>query len=332
MPTPSLKRQFLTRTPLRHVIEGSKHAFVPGIRHFSLYELTRAFRRQLGRTSLPERASAISFNVFMAIPPTFLFLFTLVPYLPISRQFIRELFGIIRDVIPGEKNHTAIIGFLRDLLLRPRGGLLSFGLLLAVFFSSNAMMGILRSFDKNYEGFRKTTGLQKRKLALRMTLILQFLVFTGIALLVAQGQVLKFIGIESAQVREIIATTRWVAIVLMVFWSVSFIYRHGPAVSQKWPFLTPGSVFATSLMVLASGIVSYWVNNFSSYNKLYGSISAVFILMSLIFINALLLLIGFELNVTLINLKREKEVAHFGVAGPVPDTEDGKTSAKKDER
>jgi membrane protein len=92
-----------------------------------------------------------------------------------------------------------------------------------------------------------------------------------------------------------------------MFYIVSFIYRHGPAVRNKWPLFTPGAVFATTLMILATGIVSYWVDHFSNYNKLYGSIGAIFVLMSLIYANSLAVLIGFELNVTLSNLRKEKE-------------------------
>ncbi|RYY40840.1 MAG: YihY/virulence factor BrkB family protein [Chitinophagaceae bacterium] len=305
--------------PFNSMIEGAKHAYVPGIRHFSLFEITGAFKRQLSRTSLPERAAAISFNVFMAIPPTLLFLFTLVPLLPISQQFTRELFGLIRDIVPGEKNNSVIIGFLRDFLQRPRNGLLSFGLLLAMFFSSNAMMGILRSFDKNYEGFRKPTGLQKRKTAFRLTMIFFFTIFLCVLLLIAQGAVLKWIGIRNIQVRSIIANTRWIVIIALAFWSVSFIYRHGPAVDHKWPMITPGSVFATSLMILATSLVTFWADNFSNYNKLYGSISAVFILMSLIFVNSLVLLIGFELNVTLVNLRSARAQAERALNAPHED-------------
>ena len=95
--------------------------------------------------------------------------------------------------------------------------------------------------------------------------------------------------------------------VLLVFYLVSFIYRHGPAVTKKWPFITPGSFFATTLMLLATFGFSFYVNNFSNYNKVYGSISAIFILMTLIFVNALVVLMGFELNVALSNLRRRKE-------------------------
>ncbi|MFL5773831.1 MAG: YihY/virulence factor BrkB family protein [Flavisolibacter sp.] len=248
----------------------------------------------------------MSFNIVMAIPPTLIFIFTLIPYLPISKQFINQLFGLIRDIVPGERNNSVIIHFLRDFINKPRNGLLSFGLLLAIFFSSNAMMGVLRSFDKNYPGFRKRKAIHKRKVALHLTLITFFLIFICIILLVAQSAVLKWLGVRGVTIREIIGNIRWIVIILLTFYIVSFIYRHGPAVSKRWPLLTPGAVFATSLMVLATWLVTYWVNHFSNYNKLYGSISAIFILMSLIYANSLALMMGFELNVTLTNLKRDK--------------------------
>jgi membrane protein len=130
-------------------------------------------------------------------------------------------------------------------------------------------------------------------------------------LLIAQGAVLKWLGLETVWLRNLIHNTRWIIIVLVVFYAVSFIYRHGPALSKKWPFITPGSVFATTLMILATLLVSVWANNFANYNKLYGSISAVFILMVLIYVNALVILIGFELNVTLANLKSTNSTGHL---------------------
>jgi membrane protein len=299
-----LKRRIYTSYPGRTFIEGAKALYLPGFKGFSLFEVWPPFIRQLRKTSLVERAAAISFNIFMAIPPTLIFVFTLVPYLPISGRFIEELFALIRDVVPGEKNNSVIIGFLSDFLTQPRNELLSFGLLLALFFSSNAMMGVLRSFNKNYLGFRKRTGLRKRQTALLLTITVFALVFISLLLLIAHGAVLKWLGLESETWRSIIHNARWLIILFLFFFTVSFIYRHGAATERRWPFLTPGSVFATALMILATTLVSFWVNNFGSYNKVYGSISAIFILMLLIFANSLAVLLGFELNVTLMNLMR----------------------------
>jgi membrane protein len=301
-----IRRKLSASLPGRTIIHSSRKTYLPGLNGFSLYDVWNPFVKQLRKTSMVERASGISFNIVMAIPPTLIFIFTLIPYLPISRSFINQLFGLIRDIIPGEKNNAVIIHFLRDFIDQPRNELLSFGLVLAIFFSSNAMMGVLRAFDKNYPGFSKRKGIQKRTIALKLTLLVFTLIFLCVLLLVAQDVVLKYLGVKSALLRSIIHNTRWLLIILLTFYIVSFIYRHGPPVTKKWPLFTPGAVIATSLMILATALFSYWVTHFSNYNKVYGSIGAVFILMSLIYLNSLALLMGFELNVVLSHLRMQK--------------------------
>jgi membrane protein len=308
-PRSTIRQRFTSYRPDKQIISRGKKIFFSGLEGVSFHEAFVAFVRQLKKTSITERASGISFNIVMAIPPTLLFLFTLIPYLPISKQFINQMFALIRDVIPGEKNHGAIIAFLRDFLNKPRNELLSFGLFLAILFSSNAMMGVLRSFDKNYPGFSKRKMLQKRRVALQLTLICFFLIFLCILLLVAQSAVLKWVGIRGVRLRAVLENLRWVLVILLTFYIVSHIYRHGPAVKKKWPLLTPGSVLATTLMIIATALVTYYVNHFSNYNKLYGSIGAIFILMSLIYANSLALMMGFELNVTLDHLRQKKQTS-----------------------
>ncbi|HWI91082.1 MAG TPA: YihY/virulence factor BrkB family protein [Flavisolibacter sp.] len=307
----TIRKQF-SRFARKQVYDGNRKLVLTNIGGYSFTTVAKAFLRQLKKTSLTERAAGISFNIVMAIPPTLVFIFTLIPYLPISKQFINQMFALIRDVVPGEKNNAAIITFLRDFLDKPRNGLLSFGLILAIIFSSNAMMGVLRSFDKNYPGFSKRKMLHKRKIALQITLICFFLIFLCILLLVAQSAVLKWLGVRGVGLRSILENVRWLFIILLTFYIVSHIYRHGPAVARKWPLITPGSLFATSLMIIATALVTYYVNHFSNYNKLYGSIGAIFILMSLIYANSLALLMGFELNVTLSQLHNSQTVSSNG--------------------
>lgn len=299
-----IHRQVISSTPVKTVIQQSKKMYLPGFHGYSIYDVWGPFLQQLRRANLNERTSAISFNIFMAIPPTIIFLFTLIPLLPISDKFIYELYTLIRNIVPGEQNNSVIIAFLDDFLQKPRNELLSFGLLLALFFSSNAMMGVLRSFDENYEGFYKRTGLQNRQVALKLTLITFVWVFVSLLLLVAQDEVWALLGIKNTTLLFFISTIRWLILVVLIFYIVSFLYRHGPALEVRWPFITPGSVMATLLMVIATILFSVYVNNFSNYNKLYGSISAVFILMLLIYVNSMVLLLGFELNVTIATLTR----------------------------
>lgn len=290
--------------PVKFLIDRSKQTSFPGFRGIPLYDVVIFFISQVKKVGMTERASAISFNFVMAIPPALIFLFTLLPFIPITDQFENQLYGLIKDVIPGEKDHENLIGFLQDFINKPRNGLLSISFILSMFFSSNAMMGIMRSFDKNYLGFKKRTGLQVRGVALKITLILFMLVFVSILLLIGREAVLELLGIQSETVRYIILNARWIVIVLLFFASISFIYRYAPAVHEKWRFINPGSILATFLMLLMTLLFSWWVSRFGTYNELYGSIGTVLIVMALIFINSLVLLIGFELNVSITSLKK----------------------------
>jgi membrane protein len=253
---------------------------------------------------MTERASSIAFNFVMAIPPMIIFLFTLIPLFPISEAFEQELYQLIRDFVPGEKNNADIIRFLEDFINNPRNDLLSLGFLLSVFFSSNAIIGVMRSFDKNYIGFKKRTGMQKRLTAIWITLVLIFFIFLALALFIAQGRVLNLLGIENSLLRGAIENFRWVLIILLIFAVISYLYRHAPAVHKKWRMLSPGSVLATALMLLFTLAFSWWVSRFGQFHELYGSIGTVMILMALIFFNSLVLLIGFELNVSINSLRK----------------------------
>lgn len=290
--------------PVDFLIRKSKIVFLPGFRGIALYDVVQFFTGQVKTVGMTERASAIAFNFVMAIPPAIIFLFTLIPFLPIRQQFQEEMYSLIRDVIPGQKNNSSLIEFLKDFINNPRNGLLSLGFVLSLFFSSNAMIGIMRSFDKNYIGFRKRTGFQNRMVALKITIILFFLVVLSVLLLIAREAVLTWLGIENKTLIDVINNLRWLIIILLFFASISYIYRHAPAVHKKWRLINPGSILATFLMILFTMGFSWWVNNFGNYNELYGSIGTVLILMLLIYFNSLVLLIGFELNVSISSLKK----------------------------
>ncbi len=290
-------------SPAQFAVSQSKKIYLPGFRGIALYDVIVFFIGQVKTVGMTERSSAIAFNFVMAIPPAIIFLFTLIPFLPISKEFEEGVYSLIRDVIPGEKNNATIIQFLQDFINKPRTGLLSLGFVLAMFFSSNAMMGIQRSFDKNYIGFRKRTDFQKRTSAIRITMVLYVFVFISVLLLVAQGKLLRLI-VSNESIRDLIIYSRWVIIVLLFFICISYIHRHAPAVHKKWRMINPGSILSTALMLLTTVLFSWWVSRFGNYNELYGSIGAVLILMVYIFVNSLVLLVGFELNVSITSLKK----------------------------
>lgn len=311
----NLKRAVFTSYPVQLVIRRSKKILLPGFSGIPLYDVARFFIQQVQKYSLNERAASIAFNLLMAIPPACIFLFTLIPFLPV-KGLMNEMYDLIKDIIPGEKDNSAIISFLQDFTSRQRNDLLSIGLIVALYFSSNAMIGIMRSFNNmEYIGFITRNVLHERWVAIKLTLILYLIITLSIAVLFARGVVLTWLGIEDEMIRAIIYNLRWVVIILLFFFNISFIYKHAPAVHKKWKLVNPGSILASFMMIAFTMMFSYYVANFGSYNKLYGSIGTIMFLMLLIFFNSLVLLIGFELNVSINSLRnladrREKEVAN----------------------
>jgi membrane protein len=298
------ERLLITKTPLAFVLNRTKHLVLPGFEGVPLYDVLRFFYRQIKTHGLTERASAISYNFIMAVPPSLLFLFTLIPNLPwVSKKSIQhQLHSIIVDVVPSKVYNKELLKFTDSFLYDHKIGLLSFGLLFSLFFASNGMMGVIRSFNRKYIGFEKRMGLHKRWTAIKLTMLIFALVLGYLILLILQGALLKQL-VSNSWLRDLITYTRWVGIVALVFYAFGFIFRYAPAVEKKWKFNNPGTIIATMLSILSSIGFSLFVNNFGRYNVLYGSIGTIMVVIALIYINSLAILIGFELNVSINSLK-----------------------------
>ncbi|MBO9202668.1 MULTISPECIES: YihY/virulence factor BrkB family protein [Niastella] len=300
-----MERIILNSPPIRFFAEKSKKVILPGFDGVPLFDVIKFFKEQIRRVGLTERASAVSYNFIMSIPPSCLFLFTLIPQLPFIRkgQIKRQLHSIIRDIIPADTYNKGIITFVDSFFKEDHIALLSFGFLLLIFFASNGMMGLMRSFNKNYIGFEKRTGLNTRMVAIKLTVIIMGLILACLLLLIAQNAVLKLIGIKSTFVLQVISIARWLFIVALIFYAIAFIYKYAPAIQKRWKLLSPGAILATFLSILTTLGFSIFVNNFGKYNALYGSIGTIIVLMIIIYINSLVLLIGYELNVSIHSIK-----------------------------
>jgi membrane protein len=306
-----IERIILKSKPAAFLKHKSKQLILPGFAGVPLYDVAVFFMKQINRVGLTDRASAISFNFIMAIPPTFIAILTLVPYLPIYDQFTPELLRLTRDITNNQQIYNLVNNFLEDFLNTPRAGLLSFGFVLAIYYASNAMEGVIRTFDKSiYQHEKKKTFISKRWKAIKLTLVVVGLVIGMILLLVGQGwlfdKIMSWLKVEGSGIIWITAL-RWLITVGLFFYGIAIIYKLAPSVKKRWHTVSPGSILATFLTIVTTTGFSFWVNHFGSYNKVYGSIGTILILMLLIYFNSLILLIGFELNVSITYLKAEAE-------------------------
>ncbi len=306
-----LERMILRSAPVVFLLRKSQSWVLPGFRGLPLYDVGNYFLKQLKKIGLYERAAAISFNLIMALPAGILFLFSLIPLFPNSKSFRKEIMNLFRDISPTTNTYKFIEEILNDLVNNQHIGVFSFGFLLLAFYSSNAMIGIIRTFDKS---IKEHTGvfLHRRLKAIRLTFILIILVLiAALALFLGREQmiyILKNVFHVNKDTRIFWwGWIRWCIIITLLFYGIAVIYKFAPSVKKRWDLLSVGSLLATFLTLTTTVLFSYWVNNFASYNKIYGSIGFVLIIMILIYINSLILLIGFELNVTITYLTREVE-------------------------
>jgi membrane protein len=311
-----LEKFIASHQPFKFLIKRSKTLVLPGFGGLCFYDVARFFGKQVTRIGLRDRAAAIAFNFIMALPASAIFLFTLIPYFPVARNIQDELFKFIEDVMPNTESRSLIMTTMLDLFNKPKTGLLSIGFILALYYSSNAMLGIIRTFDASLLVKRRRNFVHRRLRAIKLTLVLILLLIATMLLSLGQGSVftsfLNWLGLSKTEKNFWTDLLRWFIVIMLFLFSIAFIYKYAPSVYKRWRLLSPGAVFATFLIVLTTWAFSIWAQNFSSYNRVYGSISALLIVMLLIFINSLMLLIGYELNVSINYLKSKNKDKEIG--------------------
>ncbi len=283
------------------MVERAEKVSLPFFDGVPLYDVALFFWRSIIDGSITTRASAIAFSFFIAFFPAILFLFTLIPYVPIE-NFQTELFRLLKEVLPASTFET-IEDTVTDIIMRPRGGLLSLGFLMALIFSTNGIASMMSAFDATVHSINRRSWVSQHIAASFLLIILSVLLFIAIALLTGGEIALNYLK-ENDILRDsftifLLNFGRWIVIILLLFFANSFLYYMAPAKKTKWRFISAGSTLATFLSIIALYGFTYYINNFSQYNKLYGSIGTLLIILFLMYLMSFILLIGFELNASI---------------------------------
>lgn len=291
------------------MMERAQKVSLPFFDGVPLYDVALFFWRSIVNGAIPTRASAIAFSFFIAFFPAVLFLFTLIPYIPIE-NFQSELFRLIQELVP-LGTFTTIEDTVSDIIMRPRGGLLSFGFFLALIFSTNGLASMMSAFDATIHSINRRSWLSQRLAATLLLIILSVLLTLAISLLTG-GQIAISYLREHEILRDsftilLLTAGKWVIIIALFFFAYSFLYYMAPAKKTKWRFISAGGTLATLLSIIAMVGFSYYINNFSQYNKLYGSIGTLLIILFLMYVMSIILLVGFELNASIYQAHREKQ-------------------------
>ncbi|MFZ2900403.1 MAG: YihY/virulence factor BrkB family protein [Saprospiraceae bacterium] len=312
---------FLALPVVEEFLNWTKRKSFPGFFGVPIYDVVVFMRNELKSNTLGGRANAIAFSFFLSLFPSLIVLLTLVPYLmqffiqylPGGNDFFTILYREIKFIMPGNTGDL-VFEAIQDFATKPRFGLLSFGFILVIFFSSNGMMAMMAGFNKSYmKTFKRRDSFRKRLIAIGLTFVLGFLVVASVVLIILGNFIIGWLSIYIhldwfATVS--ISLLRYLVIFALFYSGISLLYRFGAAVRKRFSYFSPGTTLATLLSLLSSQLFSYYVENFASYDKLYGSIGTIIVVMLWIQLNCLILLAGFELNAAIAvnrDLKKERE-------------------------
>ncbi|MCA0428024.1 MAG: YihY/virulence factor BrkB family protein [Bacteroidetes bacterium] len=306
------KAPFLHSAPVKWLYHKASSMSMPGTKEVTLYAVLEFFIRKLNQSDINTRASALSFTFFLALFPTVIFFFTLIAYLPLSVSHDEILF-FIKEAIPINVYET-IRETLEDILKNQRGGLLSIGFFSAMYFSTNGFHSLMVQLNK-FSHFPDTRPFWKQRLvAIGMAFFITFLILFSVLVLTTGTLVLSYLNkvkyFPSQIIPFLISSFTFLVVGIIVLGLVGAIYYFAPSRQRKWRFFSAGAVFATVVTLITTYGFSQYVNHFNSYNKVYGSIGVLIVIMMLIYINTFILLLGYELNVAIdlaINQERKNQ-------------------------
>ncbi|MCR9181836.1 MAG: YihY/virulence factor BrkB family protein [Flavobacteriaceae bacterium] len=292
---------------LRNLVKFGKTIKLPGFEGLSLYDLLETYVVGIAKGTFSARAGAIAFSFFMALFPFILFVLNLIPYVKIN-NFQEEFLRLIDELLPPQTAEF-FQPVLQDIAANPRGSLLSFTLILAIFLMANGVNAIFSGFEYSFYVRKKRSVLRQYVIAVLVSIFLALVLFAAvIGLLVGQYLILN-LNEEARWLDDLawISILRYISFVILIYIIIATLYYFGTKESRSYRFFSLGAIITTGLFLLTTYLFGIYIENFSTYNELYGSIGALLVMMLYIWINSNLLLLGFELNVSIHRLKSRKK-------------------------
>ena len=288
-----------------NLVRLSKRIKLPGLGGFSLYHLLDIYGTGIIKGSFSPRASSIAYSFFLALFPFLLLLLNLIPYIPIEGFQTRFLI-FVEALLPPQTTQF-FYPVIADIAVNPRGGLLSFVFFLSVFLSTNGVNAIFSAFEYSFHVTINRTFLKQYAVALGVAIFLALMLLISVGVILYGEYLIRDLKSRAYIDNDVfwISFLQFLMFVVMIYIVIATLYYFGTKEGKISRFFSVGAVITTILFVLTTYFFGVYINNFSNYNELYGSIGALLILMLYIWINSNLILLGFELNISIQRL-REK--------------------------
>lgn len=290
------------------LIRIAQKTILPGFEGLTLYEISTFFIKGAQNGNLTTRASAVAYNFFLAVFPAIIVLFTMIPYIPIE-NFQQVLMTTLKDLMPANV-YSAVQSSIQEIVMRKRNDLLSFGFVLSLFFATGGIAALINSFNASYHNRENRSWLNRQLVSIILIIIFCMLISLAVILIIFSGIVINFLESKGILTNKfliaLLLNGKWLFILIATFFSISFLYYLAPAKRSEFKFFTPGSTLSSFFIILTSVGFSAYINNFGQYNKFYGSIGTLIVFLIWLFVNSLVLLIGFELNMSIKRARKKR--------------------------
>lgn len=297
----------MRRIQILRFIGQLKRISFPGFDKIPLWDIVVFFWKGLINGAITTRASAIAFNFFLSVFPMILFLFSLIPYVPVP-NFQQELLQIFMDILP-TNTYAVVSETITEIILRQRFDILSLGFVSMLVFATNGVNSLLSAFGATYHSFKGRNWINQYFISMLLVCLLSILIIVAVSITIFSRlgmNRLVEMGLIAQDINYyLLIIAQYLVVFLLFFTAISLLYYFAPSKRGRFRLVSAGASFATLLMILSSTLFSYYINHFGQYNKLYGSIGTLMIIMLWFYINALALLVGFELNASIRNVNKK---------------------------
>jgi membrane protein len=270
-------------------------------------QLARRVLREIRNDNVSGAAAQLAYYFLFSLFPFLIFLATLLPHVPVA-DLLPQILALIGGFMPPEALDV-IETNLHRFLTQPRGGLMSFGILVTLWTASQALAAVADNLNRAYGVREGRPWWKARGTAILMTIALAVLLVASTTLLVVgpalSDRLAEWLGIAPAM-KLAWLILRWPIVVLLMIFAAALVYYFAPDVEQEWRWVTPGSAFAVLVWIVMSLLFGFYVENFGNYDVVYGSIGAVIVLLTWLYLSGFVLLVGGEINA---------EIEHAAAAG-----------------
>lgn len=293
------------------IIQKSRKITLPGFQQVPLYDAMRFYLESLGKGIIFQRAAALTYRIFIALIPMIIALFSAISFL--GERVHNVLLEFIESVVPVYA-WSAISDVVTDVVTRQNGTLSIFMLVIGIYFTIICMNGILVALNTAYYDEIKRNFIKQIGFSF-VLMIVYFVVIVIVAVLFIVSSVMinniheQFMGggDPNSGYVFIIHAVKWLLIFTTVYMLVSFTYYIAPVDKKNYRFFSAGSITCTVLLVILLWVLNVYFSNFTNYNLIYGSLGALFAILLWINWSSVVLLIGYDLNVSIAKAKSMKE-------------------------